>query len=145
MVIATVHFQSGAEFTKYLEKTIGEIKNTLGDYLKEVEEVRERYDKARKSYDVVKKMMKGKKEGGGDSIIGTKQLEVAGFRVLMNPSAEYELSLMESVITSVQERLEAFERAKELLPLLSSQVGTKLTMVLDDGIPTGFMVYLKTT
>lgn len=142
MAITTVAFQSAEEFTKFIDQEIVQMKKTLGVHMKQVEEIRQRYEKLKKRYDTIKRLMEGKKEAD-DLNPETKQLEVAGFKVLMNPTAEYELSLMENVVSSLQEKLNAFERSKELLPLLSAEERLTVTMVLDDGIPTGFMVYVE--
>ncbi len=142
MAVTTIHLQSAEEFTKYIDQEIGQIKKTLGAYMKDIEEIRLRYEKLKKRYDAIKRLATGTKDA---NMLNpeTKQLEVAGFKVLMNPTAEYELSLMENVVASLQEKLNAFERSKELLPLFSSEEGMTVTMVLDDGIPTGFMVYVE--
>ncbi|MFQ5969934.1 MAG: hypothetical protein ACE5J2_05525 [Nitrososphaerales archaeon] len=139
MALTSVNFQSPPEFIKYVDQAIMEVKSNLGAHMKKVEEIRGRYDKIKKRHDTLKKLMGGKKDVVGD----TKQLEVAGFKVLINPSAEYELSLLENVISSLQEKLNAFEKTKELLPLFKDEQDMKISMVLDDGIPSGFMLYVE--
>lgn len=139
MALTAVTFGSASDFIKYIDQAITEIKASLGDHMKQVEAIRQRYEKVKKRHDTLKKLLGGKKEVASDA----KQLEVAGFKVLINPSAEYELSLLENVVSSLQEKLDAFERTKELLPLLKSEEDMRISMVLDDGIPSGFMLYVE--
>jgi alanyl-tRNA synthetase len=138
LAITVTFFSSVSEMSKYVDQTTADIKAALGYHLKEIEGVRQRYDKAKKRYEGFKKITGGK----SDALKDTKQLEVAGFKVLVNPSAEYELTIMEEAITSLQERLEAFEKTKELIPAVSEE-NMKIGMVLNDGTPTGFMFYVQ--
>jgi alanyl-tRNA synthetase len=139
MALIAVTFGSASDFINYVDQTINEIKSTLGNHMNQVEEIRQRYEKVKKRHETIKRLLSGKKEIGSDA----KQLEVAGFKVLINPSAEYELSLLENVVSSLQEKLNAFEKTKELLPLLKSEEDMRISMVLDDGIPSGFMLYVE--
>ena len=103
----------------------------------EIEAIRQRYEKTKKRLDLIKKMTGGRQEAAKD----TKQTEISGFRVLMNPTAEYELNLMEEAITSLQERLTNFENSREIFPVLSEET-MKVGVVLNDGLPTGFLFYV---
>ncbi|MCI0558984.1 MAG: hypothetical protein MN733_10850 [Nitrososphaera sp.] len=138
MTITISFFETIPEFKKYVEHSITETKTQLGSHLSQTEEVRQRYDKSRKHYDTLKKFTGGKQEVPKN----TKQMEVAGFKVLVNPSAEYELTLMEEAVSTLQERLDAFEKTKELFPVVAED-GMKIGVVLNEGIPSGFMFYVK--
>jgi len=137
LAIVISRFDSVSSFTKYVEQMVQETKSALGAHMAEIEEIRKKYDKAKKRYDVMKKLTGGK----ADVLKDTKQTEVAGFKVLVSPSAEYELTLMEEAITSIQEKLDAFERTKELFPMLTEE-NMRIAAVVNDGIPTGFMFYV---
>jgi hypothetical protein len=129
-------FESVPEFKNHVERTISETKSTLGQTLAKTEDVRKRYDVTMKRFEALKKLS-GKKEIPKD----TKKLEVAGFKVLVNPSADYELTLMEESVSSLQEKLEAFEKTKEIFPALNGD-SMKIAMVLNEGVPAGFMFYV---
>ena len=137
MTVTVSFFNSVPELSKYVEDAIIQTKADLGTHLSQTEEVRKRYEKSRKRYDTLKKLTGGKQEIPKD----TKQMEVAGFKVLVNPSADYELTLMEEAVSTLQEKLDAFEKAKELFPVLTDE-GLKIGMVLNEGIPGGFMLYV---
>lgn len=136
MTITIVFFESVPEFKTHVERAISETKSTLGQTLAKTEDVRKRYDVAMKRFEALKKLS-GKKEIPKD----TKQMEVAGFKVLVNPSADYELTLMEESVSSLQEKLDAFEKTKEIFPALNGD-SMRIAMVLNDGVPAGFMFYV---
>lgn len=136
MTITITFFESVPEFKKHVDETIAETKTTLGVTLQKTEEVRKRYEVVRKHFDSLRKLS-GKKDIPKD----TKQMEVASFRVLINPSADYELTLMEESVLSLQEKLESFEKTKELFPSLTEDK-MKIAMVLNEGVPAGFMLYV---
>lgn len=136
MTVTIMFFESVPEFKNHVERTISETKSTLGQTLAKTEDVRKRYDVTMKRFEALKKLS-GKKEIPKD----TKKLEVAGFKVLVNPSADYELTLMEESVSSLQEKLEAFEKTKEIFPALNGD-SMKIAMVLNEGVPAGFMFYV---
>ena len=136
MAVTVNFFESVPDFKKHVNETIAETKTILGVTLQKTEEVRKRYEVAKKHFDSLRKLS-GKKEIPKD----TKQMEVASFRILINPSADYELTLMEESVSSLQEKLESFEKTKELFPSLPSE-NMKIAMVLSEGVPAGFMFYV---
>jgi hypothetical protein len=82
MAIAITMFNSAPEFKDYVEKTIADSKMSLGEHLKSIEDIRKKYEKTKKRYDTLKKLT-GKAEVAKE----TKQLDVGGFKVLVNPTA----------------------------------------------------------
>jgi hypothetical protein len=136
MTVTVAFFDSIPDFKKHVDATIGETKTTLGVALQKTEEVRKRYEVVKKHFDSLRKLS-GKKDIPKD----TKQMELASFRILINPSADYELTLMEESVSSLQDKLESFEKTKELFPSLSEE-NMKIAMVLNEGVPAGFMFYI---
>lgn len=138
MAITITFFNNVSELSKHVDQSLVDTKEVLGVHLREVETIRKRYEKAKKRFDGFKKMTGGK----ADHLKDTKQLEVAGFKVLVNPTSEYELTLMEDAISSLQDRISAFEKTRELFPAVSDE-NMKIGMVLNDGTPTGFLFYVQ--
>ena len=136
MTITVTFFDSVPDFKRHVDTTISETKTTLGMTLQKTEEVRKRYEVVKKHFDSLRKLS-GKKDIPKD----TKQMEVASFKILINPSADYELTLMEESVSSLHEKLESFEKTKELFPSLSEE-NMKIAMVLNEGVPAGFMFYV---
>ena len=130
MGIIILFFESKEDLSKYIELQLTEAKNTLLSHSRRLSEAQRRADL----------------EGGGqnnkkkqDNQNNTRQTDIAGFKVLINPAANYELNLLDEATKSVQEKIEVLERIrKQFLPSLKNG---KIAAVLDDGIPTAFMHY----
>ena len=137
MTVTITFFESVPEFKENIEQAIMETKTVLGETLSKTEEVRGRYELSKKRFESIKKLSSGKT----NDMRNARRMEVAGFKVLVNPSADYELNLMEESVSSLQQRLEAFEKTKEIFPSLNGN-NMKIAMVLNDGIPAGFMFYV---
>jgi hypothetical protein len=137
MAITIHRFHSPTELVNYIDKMLSDTRNILSFHMKEIEEIRIRYEKYRKRNEAIKKLTGGKGE-----IATTKQLDISGMRVLVNPTAEYELSLLENVIVSIQGKIEAFQKIKDTLPSIGVE-GMRISLVLNDGVPTGFMLYMQ--
>jgi hypothetical protein len=135
VTITVEFFESISEFKKHVDATINETNKTLGITLQRTEEIRKRYEAKKKHVDSLQKLS-GKEDISKD----TKQMEVASFKVLINPSADYELTLIEESVSSLQEKIESFEKTKELFPSLLND-NMKIAMVLNEGVPAGFMFY----
>lgn len=124
MAINFIVFDSVASFKKYVDLTIAEIKTGMGKQMKSIDDMKKKFESA-----------KGKKAE-------TKRMEISGFKVLVKPTVEHELQLMEETFSSLQDRLNAFENTKSLYPTLTKDE-MKLGLVLDDGIPSAFMFDLN--
>jgi hypothetical protein len=130
MGIIILFFESIEDLSKYADLQLAEAKNTLHSHSRRLSEAQKRVDL----------------EGGGqnnkkkqDKQNDTRQTDIAGFKVLINPTANYELNLLDEATKSVQEKIEVLERIrKQLLPELKNG---KIAAVLDDGIPIAFMHY----
>jgi hypothetical protein len=80
---------------------------------------------------------KGRDKSGARS---GKQEEIVGFRVLSNPSPEYELRILDEALSATQERIDALKRIKEeLLPKLNKM--SRVTVIYEDEVPIAFMYY----
>lgn len=135
MTITVSFFESVPEFKRHIDTIVSEAKTILGVTLLKTEEIRRRYDTNRNHVDSLQKISDKK-----DIAKDTKQMEIASFRVLINPSPDYELRLMEESVSSLQEKIESFEKTKELFPSLPND-NMKVAMILNEGIPAGFMFY----
>jgi hypothetical protein len=133
MTISFIICSSVSEFKRFVEGNIAETQNALGIYMKQIDVVRLRYEEAKKAAGM----------SGSDRRLPTEDVRkttIAGFNVLLNPSAEHELKLMEESFSSLQEKLETFEQVKGLYPVLSNE-RMKVGVVLKDGLPAAFMLY----
>lgn len=136
MSITVAFFDSVQELRNYIDRSVSETKTILGTTFAKTEEIRKRYEASQATPGSEGIDRRGKKV----EPTATKQKEVAGFRILVNPTPEYELKLIEESVASLQEKIDMFEKTKELYSSLDKQ-NAKVAMVLDEGIPTGFMFF----
>lgn len=136
MTVTIEFFETVPEFKRNVEEVIVQTKLVLGQALSKTEEVRKRYESSMKRFESISKLSGGKKD-----MRAAKPMEVSGFKVLVNPSADYELTLMEESVSSLQEKLDAFEKTREIFPSLNGDA-MRIAMVLNEGIPAGFMFYV---
>lgn len=130
MGIIISFFESKEDLSEYVEQQLAEAKNTLLSHSRRLSEAQKRFDLEGRGQD-----SKKKREKQND----TKQSDIAGFKVLINPTANYELNLLDEATKSVQEKIEVLERVRnQFLPNLKNG---KISAIFDDGIPTAFMHY----
>ncbi len=135
MAINLLYFSNPKDFEGYVLQEIAEAKKTILSYTEKLNNASRRYESLPKGDGKKKSKWTG---GGSDVPASTKQQEVEGFKILVNPTPNYELSVLDEAIRSVQERLEALEKIeKRLMPVLQNH--PNITAIFDDGIPVAFM------
>lgn len=135
MAINLLFFSTSEDFAGYVIQEIVEAKKTILSHTQKLNDASKRFDN-----NSLPKSDGGKKpKWRGSELPGnTKQQEVEGFKILVNPTPNYELSILDEAIKTVQERLEVFERIeKHLLPGLKNHA--KITAILEDELPIAFM------
>lgn len=132
MVLSMIEFYSDQELLTYVEQEITTTRNNIKVHTEKAEEQRRKYTNLKGKYD--EELLKG---------VSIEQRKVSGFKVLMNPTVEYELYIHESIVASLQEKLEALERTKNMAKFMRAESVEKVVMVVEDGKPVGFIVYKK--
>jgi hypothetical protein len=100
MVVEIKEYSSAQEIADTLDKEIADTKSTLGEYLRRLDEIRSLAEKSKKLHEVVLKLA-GKKtstETQGEIALGT-------LNVVLDANPFHELTAIESVVRSHQERL----------------------------------------
>lgn len=135
MVISLLFFPSLHDFASHIDREIVDAKDSLLHHTQKLNDSRKRYDLALSSND-----QKPKNRNQNNASGNTKHVEIEGFRILVNPTPNYELSILDECIAPIHGKLEALERIKKhLLPSLKNC--KEITVILEDGIPTAFMCY----
>lgn len=124
MLVNLILFDSVGNFRNYVERTMAEVKTAMGSQMRMIDEVKRKNENLK---------------GRGDTTSQSQRISVAGFKVLVNPNVEHELRLMEETFSTLQDRLTAFEKTREIFPHIKN--ATKVGVVLEDGLPSGFMLY----
>jgi Lon protease-like protein len=126
-------YSSAVEITEKIEKEMAETKSSLGEYLRQLDDKRSVAEKAQRLRDVVTKIA-NKKEAKEN----TNQIEVNGLEIVLDATALNELTAIESVVKSHQQRLMALQQAQEALKALdqvSDTEGIRYLALERDGIP----------
>jgi hypothetical protein len=131
MGISVTYFGSIDELTKHVDTEFKSSMELYSSYAKKIESARGsgRPDSSSKSSTSVTSR-------------SARQQEIAGFSVLSDPSPDYEISILDDALKSVQEKIDALKRIKQgLLPKLGPS--GRVTVISEDGIPIAFINYSK--
>ena len=133
MVTQIKEYTSAQAIADALDKQLSETKSVLGEYLRKLDEIRTLAEKSKKVREVVLKLA-GKKaptENSSEIIVGT-------LNIVLDANPSHELSAIESVVRSHQERLLVLQRVREALKWLDQlgdTEGLRYLVVEDEGIP----------
>jgi hypothetical protein len=133
VTVKIVEFGSAEEIEEMLDKEISETKSTLGAYLRRLDDIRSLAEKSKKIREVVMKL--AGKRGDPESL---GEVKVGDLSVVLDATPLDELSAIEAVVRSHQERLLELQKAREALkPLdeLGDTDGMKILVVETNGIP----------
>lgn len=133
MVVEIKEYGSAEEIAETLDKQIADTKSTLGEYLRRLDDIRALAEKSKKIHEVVMKLA-GKKattESLGEISIGNLSL-------VLDANPFHELTAIEQVVRSHQERLLVLQKAREALKWLDQlgdTEGLKYLVLQAEGVP----------
>jgi hypothetical protein len=133
MVVEIKEYESASDIAKNLEDRIAESKSLLGEYLRRLDDIRILAERSRKVRDVVFKLA-GKKTG--QESLG--EVSVGGLSVVLDANPFHELTAIEEVVRSQQERLLVLQKAREALKWvdqIGDTEGLRYVVVENDGVP----------
>jgi Lon protease-like protein len=134
-------YSSAMEIAENIDREIAETKSALGEYLRQLDDKRVVAEKTKRLHDVVAKMA-NKKEAKESS----NQIEVNGLEIVLDATALNELTAIESVVKSHQQRLMALQQAREALQTLDQAgdtEGIKYLALEREGIPEQILLKLS--
>ncbi len=141
MVIEIKEYISAQQLAERLDKEIGDTKSTLGEYLRRLDEIRNIAEKSKKIREVVLKLA-GKK--GQTESLG--EINVGSLNIILDANPFHELTAIESVVRSFQERLLVLQKAREALKWLDQlgdTDGLKYMVVENEGVPERILFKLS--
>jgi hypothetical protein len=133
MVVEIKEYNSAEEIAETLDKEIGDTKSTLGEYLRKLDDIRALAEKSKKIREVVLKLA-GKK--AATESLG--EISVGSLNIILDANPFHELTAIEEVVRSHQERLLVLQKAREALKWLDQlgdTEGLKYLVVEHDGVP----------
>ncbi len=141
MVVQIKEYTSADDIASTLDEKISNTKSTLGEYLRRLDDIRSLAEKSKKVREVVMKLA-GKKaaaESLGEITIG--QLDV-----VLDATPFHELTAIEEVVRSYQERLLVLQKAREAmkwLDQLGDTEGLDYLVVERDEVPERILFKLS--
>jgi hypothetical protein len=136
-----IEYDSAEEIAEHIDKQIAHAKSALGEYLRQLDEVRGVAEKSKKLHDIVAKVS-GKKQRTENA----EQLDVNGLAIVLDATPLHELEALESVLRSHQQRLLALQKAKEALKPLDQfgdTEGLKFLVLEREGIPEQILLKIS--
>jgi hypothetical protein len=133
MVVEIKEYESASEIAKTIENQISESKSLLGEYLRRLDDIRSLAERSKKIREVVFKLA-GKK--ASQETLG--EISVGGLSVVLDANPFHELTAIEEVVRSQQERLLVLQKAREALKWvdqIGDTEGLKYLVVQNDGVP----------
>jgi len=133
MVVEIKEYASAEEIAETLEKEISETKSTLGEYLRRLDDIRALAEKSKKIREVVLKLA-GKK--AATESLG--EITIGNLNIVLDANPFHELTAIEEVVRSHQERLLVLQKTREALKWLDQlgdTEGLKYLVVESDGVP----------
>ncbi|MGC9345271.1 MAG: hypothetical protein ACP5ER_00555 [Candidatus Bathyarchaeales archaeon] len=141
MVVEIKEYNSAEEIAETLEKEISDTKSTLGEYLRRLDDIRNLAEKSKKIREVVMKLA-GKKIAAQS--LG--EITIGHLNVVLDANPFHELTAIEEVVRSHQERLLVLQKAREALKWLDQlgdTEGLKYMVVENEGVPERILFKLS--
>jgi hypothetical protein len=134
-------YASAMEIEEHIDKQLAQTKTALGEYLRQLDDVRSVAEKAKRLHDVVAKAT-GKKQAKKKP----EEIDVNGLEIVVDATPLHELDALESVLRSHQQRLLALQKAKDALePLdpLGDTEGVRYLVLEKQGIPQQILLKIS--
>jgi hypothetical protein len=134
MVVEIKEYGSAEEIEETLDKDISHTKSTLGEYLRRLDDIRTLAEKSKKIREVVMKLA-GKSKVSSESL---GEISIGSLNIVLDANPFHELTAIESVVRSHQERLLILQKAREALKWLDQlgdTEGLKYLVVESEGVP----------
>jgi hypothetical protein len=133
MVVEIKEYGSAEEIAETLDKEISETKSALGEYLRRLDDIRALAEKSKKIHEIVMKLA-GKKASSEN--LG--EISVGSLNIVLDANPFHELTAIEEVVRSHQERLLVLQKARDALKWLDQlgdTEGLKYLVIESDGVP----------
>jgi len=141
MVVEIKEYTSAEEIVEALETRVSETKSILGQYLRRLDDIRELAEKSKKIREVVMKIA-GKK--AINETMG--KITIGNLNIVLDATPFHELTAIEKVVKSHQERLITLQKTREALKWLNQlgdTEGLKYLTIENNGIPIRILFKLS--
>lgn len=141
MIVEIKEYNSAEEIAENLEKQISDTKGVLGEYLRQLDNIRALAERSKRVREAVMKLA-GKK--AVSESLG--EITVGNLNIVLEASSFHELTAIEEVVKSHQEKLMVLQKTREALKWLNQlgdTEGLKYIVVENDGVPERILFKLS--
>jgi hypothetical protein len=139
--VAIEEYSSVSEIAKSIDHKLAVTKSTLGKYLRQLDDRRSVAEKSQRIYNLVSKIANTKPPKDASN-----EVDVNGLEIVLDATALNEVSAIEAVVRSQQQRLVALQQAREALQTLNQAgdtEGIRYLALEKEGIPEQILLKLQ--
>jgi hypothetical protein len=141
MVIELKEYDSAVDIAKAMDDDISKTKSILGEYLRRLDSIRNLAERSKKIREVVFKLA-GKKTA--QNTLG--EITVGDLSVILDANPFHELTAIEQVVRSQQDRLLVLQKAREALnwvDQIGDTEGLRYIVLENDGVPEQILLKIN--
>jgi hypothetical protein len=141
MVVKLKEYESAVDIAKAMDEDISKTKSVLGEYLRRLDSIRNLAERSKKIREVVFKLA-GKKSA--QNSLG--EITVGDLSVILDANPFHELTAIEQVVRSQQDRLLVLQKAREALnwvDQIGDTEGLKYLVLENDGVPERILLKIS--
>jgi len=141
MVVELKEYESAIEIAKSMDSDISKTKSILGDYLRRLDSIRNLAERSKKIREVVFKLA-GRK--AAQSSLG--EINLGDLSVILDANPFHELTVIEQVVRSQQDKLLVLQKAREALnwvDQIGDTEGLKYIVLESDGVPEKILLKIS--
>ena len=141
MVVELKEYESAVDIAKAIDTEISRTKSVLGEYLRRLDDIRTLAERSKKIREVVFKLA-GKK--AAQNTLG--EITVGDLSVVLDANPFHELTAIEEVVRSQQDRLLILQKAREALnwvDQIGDTEGLKYIVLESDGVPERILLKIS--
>ena len=141
MVVELKEYESAVDIAKSMDSDISRTKRILGEYLRRLDSIRNLAERSKKIREVVFKLA-GKKSA--QNSLG--EITVGDLSVILDANPFHELTAIEQVVRSQQDRLLVLQKAREALnwvDQIGDTEGLKYLVLESDGVPERILLKIS--
>jgi len=141
MVVELKEYESAVEIAKSMDSDISRTKSLLGEYLRRLDSIRNLAERSKKIREVVFKLA-GKKSA--QNSLG--EITIGDLSVILDANPFHELTVIEQVVRSQQNRLLVLQKARDALnwvDQIGDTEGLKYLVLESDGVPERILLKIS--
>jgi hypothetical protein len=141
MVVELKEYESAIDIAKSMDNDISKTKSILGEYLRRLDSIRNLAERSKKIREVVFKLA-GRK--AAQSSLG--EINLGDLSVILDANPFHELTVIEQVVRSQQDKLLVLQKAREALnwiDQIGDTDGLKYIVLESDGVPEKILLKIS--